>query len=274
MKFEFEVLAWDLARVSDVFRYQHEKFHAAGWGIKGHNRPWIIDNGQWRTGMRFLDVGAGYSDLAAHLAERFNMDGWVADDFGMNEGEGIWSRWGNPSELPQKYPGVNYVFHNLGQPTPELPEGSFDRIYSVSTLEHIPPEAINDVLLHMARLLKPGGLMLHTVDLPFPRTIDCSGPWNVAAMLARIGARQLLAAIGAPGHRPYIASIKGWSVLLKRLFCLKGRLKSISTMQMILDHNVLVEPPEVIYRYYPPNDTPKLYWRAASLTFILRKASS
>jgi SAM-dependent methyltransferase len=221
--------------------------------------------------MRVLDVGAGYSDLPAYLTNSCNVEGWVADDFGATDKEKIWSRWGDPRQLPEKYPGVHYVFRNLGEPTDELPLATFDRVYSVSVLEHVPAENIEAVLLHMAQLLKPGGLMLHTVDLPFPRTVTRPGLSSLARFLAKVGARKLLVAVRAPGHRPFTKSVEGWAKLLKRLFSLQGKLDSISTMQMVLDQDVVIEPTEVVYRFYPPNDQPKPYWRVVSLAFILRR---
>jgi SAM-dependent methyltransferase len=43
------------------------------------------------------------------------------------------------------------------------PEGSFDRVYSVSVLEHIPGEGDSDCVREMARVLAPGGICLLTV---------------------------------------------------------------------------------------------------------------
>jgi SAM-dependent methyltransferase len=270
-RFFFEIISWDLARVSELYRYHYNTFHGIEWGIKGHNRPWIIERGDWEPGMRFLDIGAGYSDLPAYLVNTFDLEGWVADDFGATSGEKMWSRWGDPRDLPKRYPDVKYVFKNIGMQSDEFPENYFDRVYSVSVLEHISPNSINSVLNHMALLLKPGGIMLHTMDIPFPRTINAPSLMQVAFFLARVFARRFLILVGAPGYKPYVYSVEGWAALLRRAFNLKGRLGGISTFQMVLDHDVLVEPPKVVYCLYPPKDEPKPYWRSCSLTFILRK---
>lgn len=268
---QFEILLWDLARVTELFDYQQRKLHAADWGIKGHNRPWVIAQGCWQAGLRFLDVGAGFSDLPSYLARTYAAEAWVADDFGASAGEGIWSRWGDPSELPAKYPEVRYIFKNLGSQVGEIPEGFFDRVYSVSVLEHVDSDQIAAVLAHMAALLKPGGLLLNAVDIPFPRTIDRPGVGRAAGFLTRVAGRRFLTAIRTTGHTPYTRSIEGWARLLASVFDIHGALRGISTLQMVLSHDVLAEPPEVVYRFYPPNDSPKPYWRIASLLFILRK---
>lgn len=270
-KARFEVLLWDLARVTELFEFQHGELHDVDWGIKGHNRPWVVAQGRWERGLRFLDVGAGFSRLPSYLARTYAAEAWVADDFGASAGEGLWSRWGDPAELPSKYPEVRYIFKNLGQPIGEIPIGVFDRVYSVSVLEHVDNSRIAAVLEHMAVLLKPGGLLLNAVDIPFPRTIDRPGVAHVGSFLARVAGRRVLTAARAFGHTPNTRSIEGWARLLKDVFDIRGVMRGISTLQMVLSHDVLTEPPEVVYRFYPPNDSPKPYWRIASLLFILRK---
>ena len=269
--FHFEVLAWNLARVSELFQFHHEELHDVEWSIKGHNRPWIIKNGEWEPGLCFLDVGAGFSDLPAYLAEKFDLEGWVADDYGSSSGESMWSRWGDPKELPKKHSHIKYVFKNLGESYSPFPQAYFDRVYSVSVLEHIPKILLRSVIEHMAHVLKPGGLMLHTIDVPFPRTVNNPGIFPLVNCFARIIIRRALILIRAPGHNPYPFTVEGWSTLFDRIFHLHGSLRRISTLQMMLDQDVLIEPPEVVYSVYPPNNEPKPYWKAASLVFKLRK---
>jgi hypothetical protein len=37
----------------------------------------------------------------------------------------------------------------------------------------------------------------------------------------------------------------------------------------LLDRSTLVESPDVVYRFYPPNDAPKQYAPAASLLLVI-----
>ena len=48
-----------------------------------------------------------------------------------------------------------------------IKERSIDRIYCISTIEHIPPNQISDLLREMRRILKPGGMAILTIDLFF-----------------------------------------------------------------------------------------------------------
>ena len=46
-----------------------------------------------------------------------------------------------------------------------LPENSFDRVYSISVIEHIPPEEISSLMQEIRRILRPGGMAVMTIDL-------------------------------------------------------------------------------------------------------------
>lgn len=48
-----------------------------------------------------------------------------------------------------------------------IDNNSVDRVYCISTIEHIPPSDIPDLMLEIARILRPGGNAVLTVDLFF-----------------------------------------------------------------------------------------------------------
>lgn len=73
-------------------------------------------------------------------------------------------------------------------------DASVDRIYCISTIEHIPEEEIPGLMLEMRRILKPGGFAVLTVDLfydlsPFTsRTRNKHGTnINIAALVRSSG---------------------------------------------------------------------------------------
>jgi hypothetical protein len=94
---------------------------------------------------------------------------WAADDFGRSVDDPFWLRGGSPAEHIQQHPEVKYVLERLGDPAQSsLPQGYFDVVYSLSTLEHVPSRLMSAVWRHMDALLKPGGEMLHGIDFLFP----------------------------------------------------------------------------------------------------------
>jgi len=254
-----------LATVDQLFRYKAAGFTLPPfpgysddqWGIKAHNRPWIEAAGRFAPGQRVIEVGGAYSTLPLYLGQKYGLEPWVGDDFGAAEGEALWARWGNPRELPARFPAVRYVFEPFGRYSPAYPSASFDRVFSVSTLEHIPKAAIVDVMRDMHRCLRPGGLELHSIDIsPSPRV--------------HLAGAALYAASRASG-RPLrlLNSVHSWL----RIFELSGvRVAARAPgLAQLLDRRTLVESPDVVYRFYPPAGAPKPYQPGASLLALIER---
>jgi SAM-dependent methyltransferase len=256
-----------LATVDQLFRYKSKGFDlpdfpgytADQWGIKAHNRPWIEEVGEFRKNQRVLEVGGAYSGLPAFLGTKYGVEPWVADDFGATSEEPLWSRWGDPKELQTRFPTVHYVFRRLGEFAPELETDSFDRVFSVSTLEHIPSAARARVVEDMHRITKPGGLQIHTIDVSVlaPRVV--LGQW--------LGSKfpPLRLVTRSPSN-----DMLGWIDLFRRSGVRIAH--RVPSLLKLLDRKTLVESADVVYRFYPPNDAPKPYRPSASLLLIIEKA--
>jgi len=105
-------------------------------------------------GSRILEVGGGDSRILKFFAQDYEC--WNADKC-----EGL----GNG---PIKFTSPNYriVYDYVGSFNPELPDGYFDFVFSISALEHTPEDqAIRvNVLKDINRVLKPGCPSLHCFD--------------------------------------------------------------------------------------------------------------
>jgi SAM-dependent methyltransferase len=252
------------ARVDQLFRYKAAGFELPPfpgytvdqWGIKAHNRPWIEEAGRFQAGQRIVEVGGAYSRLPEYLGNRYKVDPWVADDFGMASDEPMWARWGDPRDLPRQFPTVTYVFRRLGDFAPELPSASFDRVFSVSTLEHIPHTAIPAVLKDMHRLLAPGGIELHTIDIPIQT------PTRLMAKLASSWLPPLRRL-----NRRLDNDVRRW---IEEFRTSGVRIETRPpNLLPLFARSTLVESPDVVYRFYPPNDAPKPYTPSASLLLVI-----
>ncbi|NEO48875.1 MAG: hypothetical protein F6K55_34200 [Moorea sp. SIO4A3] len=104
------------------------------WGIKAHNRPWIEEVCQFKKGQKIIEMGGAYSLLPKYLSEKYEVEAWIGNDFGKSTGDSLWSRWGDPEQLPNKYPSIKYVFEPFGNYSEKYPNQYFDYIFSVSTL--------------------------------------------------------------------------------------------------------------------------------------------
>lgn len=251
------------ATVEQLFKYKSEGFKLEcfpgyspdQWGIKAHNRPWIEAAGNFTRGQNVMEVGGAYSLLPKYLGDKFGVKPWIGDDFGMGSDSGMWSRWGDPRSLPEMYPSVEYIFAPMGKFDERYPSSHFDCIFTVSTLEHIPYESRVDVFKDMNRCLKPGGRQLHSIDL--------STNWKKLMISSIVDKLPGLNQIYWKGQ----SEIRAWINIMKR----SGIRISASPLNPVrlFDRRILVESPDVVYRFYPPNDEPKAYDPAASLLVII-----
>jgi SAM-dependent methyltransferase len=106
-------------------------------------------------GARLLEIGGGNSRIIAALKSRYEF--WNLDKL---EGKGY-----GPTTLEDTQ-GYRLVRDYIGVFNSGLPNGYFDCVYSISTLEHLLPQevAYANVLKDINRLLKPGGWSIHCID--------------------------------------------------------------------------------------------------------------
>lgn len=252
-----------LATVEQLFHFKSLGFELEDfpgytsdqWGIKAHNRPWIEEVGEFSDGQRTIEVGGAYSLLPKYLSDKYNLEAWIGDDFGLSCGDSGWTRWGDPRELPLKYPSVKYVFEPFGVNSPEYPDQYFDRIFSVSTLEHIPKKLRLNVFKDMNRCLKPGGKQLHTIDI--------GTKWRRIILSSIVDKVLLMKHIRWKNQ----SKMRGWINLIKASGV--EITTAIPSPIRLFDRRTLVESPDVAYRFYPPYNAPKPYRPKASLLLII-----
>jgi hypothetical protein len=166
---KYQVLESSLADLDRLYKYHLDGVFGTEFGIKGFDYPWLLTSYDWRAGVKVLDVGPAYSPMPLYLQEKYGCEVWAADDFGMTVDDEFWKRGNSPKEYIAQHPQIKYVLERLGEPEKSsLPIGYFDIVYSLSVLEHVPARFMPAVWRHMDMLLKPGGEMLHGIDLLFP----------------------------------------------------------------------------------------------------------
>ena len=146
---------YDFIRKREMFDWWDAGFvDTKARNLKSVQDAWIIAELGESRGLSIAEIGGGDSRLLRHLAPNntcVNID--------KLEGLGV-----GPREIP-KIPGVEVVRSYMGEFDESLKDGSFDAIFSISVIEHVPDEMIGDCFADMARLLKPGGRMLHAIDI-------------------------------------------------------------------------------------------------------------
>ena len=64
----------------------------------------------------------------------------------------------------KEYPGLRFVRELFTSSFRAAPPQTFDCIYSISVLEHVPSDALGALFAGMRRSLKPTGISIHAVD--------------------------------------------------------------------------------------------------------------
>jgi len=112
--------------------------------------------------------------------------------------EDSWTRGRAVHAHIEKHPHITFVRERLGDPpSSSLPEMSFDVIFSASALEHVPANLAPRVWNHMDRLLKPGGVMLHAIDIGF------ASNYSLPRLLAHFAAKRLHGRMPTALHGPF-----------------------------------------------------------------------
>ena len=146
---------YDFIRKKELFSWWDAGYcDKKSWFLKGIQDAFIVSQLRTSTGLRICEIGGGNSRVLRRLAPKntcVNVDKF--------EGGG-----NGPQDIDE-IPGVETVRSYMGDFDSTLEDGSFDVVFSISVLEHVPDEALGDCFADMARILKPGGRMLHAIDL-------------------------------------------------------------------------------------------------------------
>lgn len=103
---------------------------------------------------KILEMGGGVSRVLPRLDRSCEL--WNADRL---EGDG------NGPGVSNDDARIRLVKTFLGEFSAEMPSEYFDAVFSVSVVEHIPESAIAAMVDDTIRILRPGGIAIHAVDL-------------------------------------------------------------------------------------------------------------
>lgn len=144
----------------DVWRCLDLGLHnKLGWQpLNIHLKTWqdivIYEKVMNSVGKRIAEIGGGTSRILERLAptnECYNVDRFAGADGGP-VGE-------------HTIKGVRNVLAFLGEYHPDLESNSFDTVVSVSVVEHVPLEAGQGFIDDHIRIMKPGGVAVHAIDM-------------------------------------------------------------------------------------------------------------
>ena len=123
--------------------------------------PWAALESSVMPGMCCADIGCGESPFTIYLKTCLDCEVIGFDpDYGTPPGYYCYG----VSEEFAKRTGIDFVRNSIHQL--DWPDDSFDRVFCISVIEHIPSRKVrNQGMREIARILKPGGLAAVSVDI-------------------------------------------------------------------------------------------------------------
>jgi SAM-dependent methyltransferase len=154
-----------MARYPQYCRVERDSEKSAAWGLKAAGTLFCADRIARFKPQRVLEVGAGWT---THFDQHFGsqLDYWMLDDASDIGGDKV-SRDKFERSL-QGRQHTHFVRGLLGSFLPALADASFDLVFSISVIEHVPAGAKRNFYADMFRILKPGGMIAHSIDIADP----------------------------------------------------------------------------------------------------------
>lgn len=139
--------------------------------------PFALQSAELEPRMKCADIGCGMTAFTVYLKEvaRCEVVGVDPDVFDAGiryKGHGVSREFVEKSGLQIVQCGMEWI---------ALSSNTFDRVFCLSVVEHLPEEAARSGLREMARILKPGGRIIITIDTNMRSEI--SRPFDLLAFL-------------------------------------------------------------------------------------------
>jgi SAM-dependent methyltransferase len=265
----FKLIELSLADTHRFYHYKQTFSIDLEFGLKGFDYGWLLASHDWRSAEKVLDVGGAYSQLPLYIQQQHGCETWVVDDFGLNVNDPFWARNRSPQEYIDQHPQVRYILERVGDSNhSSLQQGYFDVVYSISALEHVPWDLTPAVWQHMVSLVKPGGELIHAIDIPFAS----NGGLSKMIKATLFDAFSLLVPISYQSLH-YLATPMNYARLVFRILGIHAPISpSLNVWHMALDPEIMIEGCEYGYnRIIKDQMNEYHYQRTASLLIHLRK---
>jgi len=152
----------DIIQKDEYFNWLSENIaDRKNHSLKGIQDGWALSLLAEKQDLTIAEVGGGNSRVLRKLSEQNEC--WNIDKFeGVGQG---------PTEM-MALAGVKVVRSYLGDFDTAIPDRYFDVVFSVSVVEHVPTAKLEDFFADCHRILKPGGMMAHAIDLYIFDTVN------------------------------------------------------------------------------------------------------
>jgi len=143
-------LIWLKSRHREFFSVEStdysKKHYGLGWGLKALGYYYILEYMKRFRPARVLEIGAGMSMFFSDRCRELGLEYWMCDDGHFYSDEAI--------QKHTNRQGTTFIYGQVGQYLEALPANYFDLILSVSVVEHVPLENLNDFYSDIRRMIK------------------------------------------------------------------------------------------------------------------------
>lgn len=198
------------------------------WSLKEYGTLFVYDHIIENDRCQLLEFGPGYNvfftdKLAGNAKISYTGMDEPNDELGISKDEGRFAK----AVAARKANGHNHETCLLGVGSGHLPDSSYDCIFSISVVEHIDIQDMVTVAKEAARLLKPGGVLVNSIDIYHKSIKDRH--WHAAC-------REVELQVPVPHHHGDWDFSGSWTTFLE-----KQRVRY--EIYNSLSFNNIVEPP-------------------------------
>jgi SAM-dependent methyltransferase len=141
-------------------KYPGETFpEGQAWSLKQFGNLFCLDSILSWEPSNVLEIGPGFN----HYFEN-HLPKWI--DYSIIDDEGFYDR--EIISLSNSHRRRSRIYNGLIGGHNDIKDSSFDFTFSVSVLEHIERKSIESAAADMARILRPGGWSVHSLDVTGP----------------------------------------------------------------------------------------------------------
>lgn len=154
------------------------------YGSRLWEYPFAILAADLTPGMTCADVGCGRTPFTVYLAQQPNIHVTGFDPDFFSEGERH-STFGVSSDFKRS---TGLDIRTCSMTHLDAPDNHFDRVFCLSVIEHLEAPVARAGMREMARVLKPGGRLIVTVDVAIHDTLSPVDPmaliWESGLLIA------------------------------------------------------------------------------------------
>lgn len=158
--------SWFGVDLDPTLRTRWEEFTLARDALEAHGNLVWLSSRVYQGPARLLDMGCGFEPRVHVMPEIATVVGWEVEAIDILDAPGPTHLWAHNPPHPRIRRRLMDMRHT------DYPDEHFDAVLSISVLEHVSPADREATYAEARRVLKPGGLLVITMDGNWPTHVS------------------------------------------------------------------------------------------------------